>query len=308
MKGTVTKSTGSWYQVTDTEGRQWNARTRGKLRLTDTDTSNPVAVGDEVLMKEDFNYADTATIIDISPRKNYIIRKSNKLSSKRQILAANLDAAVLVASLVSPRTSLGFIDRFLLCGEAFHIPTWVFFNKMDLLSEQQQLDITAEIKSIYKNANVHLYFGSVAQNLGLDPLRNLLIGKRILLAGHSGVGKSTLLNKLFPEANARVGSISKTHEKGKHTTTFAEMFRLPNNTEIIDTPGIRDFGVVDMEQHEIAQYFPEFRSKLNDCKFNNCTHIHEPGCAVLDSVESENIHPARYHSYLSIYHNEDIFE
>lgn len=139
-------------------------------------------------------------------------------------------------------------------------------------------------------------------------MRELLIGKRILLAGHSGVGKSTLLNKLFPEANARVGSISETHEKGKHTTTFAEMFRLPNNTEIIDTPGIRDFGVVDMEQQEISQYFPEFRQYSNACKFNNCTHIHEPGCAILEQVETEIIHPARYHSYLSIYHNEDIFE
>lgn len=308
MKGTVTKSTGSWYQVTDENGKHWNARTRGKLRLADTDTSNPVAVGDEVTLKEDINYSETATITDIAPRKNYIIRKSNKLSSKRQILAANLDAAVLVASLVSPRTSLGFIDRFILCGEAFHIPTWVFFNKMDLLSPKQQTQITEEIQRIYQNANVHLYFGSVAQNQGLDPLRELLTGKRILLAGHSGVGKSTLLNNLFPEANARVGSISQTHEKGKHTTTFAEMFRLPNNTEIIDTPGIRDFGVVDMKQDEIAQYFKEFRSIQNQCKFNNCTHIHEPGCAILAAVESEEIHPARYHSYLSIYHNEDIFE
>lgn len=308
MKGTVTKSTGSWYQVTDENGKHWNARTRGKLRLADTDTSNPVAVGDEVTLKEDINYSETATITDIAPRKNYIIRKSNKLSSKRQILAANLDAAVLVASLVSPRTSLGFIDRFILCGEAFHIPTWVFFNKMDLLSPNQQTQITEEIQRIYQNANVHLYFGSVAQNQGLEPLRELLTGKRILLAGHSGVGKSTLLNNLFPEANARVGSISQTHEKGKHTTTFAEMFRLPNNTEIIDTPGIRDFGVVDMKQDEIAQYFKEFRSIQNQCKFNNCTHIHEPGCAILAAVESEEIHPARYHSYLSIYHNEDIFE
>ncbi len=308
MKGTVTKSTGSWYQVTDENGKHWNARTRGKLRLADTDTSNPVAVGDEVTLKEDINYSETATITDIAPRKNYIIRKSNKLSSKRQILAANLDAAVLVASLVSPRTSLGFIDRFILCGEAFHIPTWVFFNKMDLLSPNQQTQITEEIQRIYQNANVHLYFGSVAQNQGLDPLRELLTGKRILLAGHSGVGKSTLLNNLFPEANARVGSISQTHEKGKHTTTFAEMFRLPNNTEIIDTPGIRDFGVVDMKQDEIAQYFKEFRSIQNQCKFNNCTHIHEPGCAILAAVETEVIHPARYHSYLSIYHNEDIFE
>ncbi len=308
MKGTVTKSTGSWYQVTDENGKHWNARTRGKLRLADTDTSNPVAVGDEVTLKEDINYSETATITDIAPRKNYIIRKSNKLSSKRQILAANLDAAVLVASLVSPRTSLGFIDRFILCGEAFHIPTWVFFNKMDLLSPNQQTQITEEIQRIYQNANVHLYFGSVAQNQGLEPLRELLTGKRILLAGHSGVGKSTLLNNLFPQANARVGSISQTHEKGKHTTTFAEMFRLPNNTEIIDTPGIRDFGVVDMKQDEIAQYFKEFRSIQNQCKFNNCTHIHEPGCAILAAVESEEIHPARYHSYLSIYHNEDIFE
>ncbi len=313
MQGTVTKSTGSWYQVKDTDGKMWNARTRGKLRLSDLDTSNPVAVGDQVKLKLDPNYTDTATITDVLERKNYMIRRSNKLSSKRQILAANLDAAVLVASLIAPKTSFGFIDRFLVCAEMFHIPAAIFFNKMDLISEKLQDDIQNEILEVYQNANVNIFFGSANQNQNssLNQLPNFvdfIYQKRILLAGHSGVGKSTLLNTLYPQANARVGKISDSHEKGKHTTTFAEMFHQIDGTQIIDTPGIRDFGVVDLKQQEVSEYFPEFRQFQQNCKFNNCTHIHEPGCAIIQAVEQEIIHPARYHSYLSIYHNEDIFE
>jgi ribosome biogenesis GTPase len=307
MQGTVTKSTGSWYQVLTDDGKVWMARTRGKLRLNDLDTSNPVAVGDRVVMEADPNYADTASISAVEPRNNYLIRRSNKLSSRRQILATNLDGAALIASLFSPRTSLGFIDRFILTCEAYHVPAAVFFNKMDLLGDNAA-EFLSDIQHIYRNANVTVLMGSAKEHKTLEPMAALLQGKRWLLAGHSGVGKSTLLNAIFPEANARVGSISDHHEKGKHTTTFAEMFTLADGTQIIDTPGIRDFGVVDFEPHEISQYFPEMRPYLNHCKFNDCQHTHEPECAVLAAVKNGLIAEERYHSYLGILNNEDIFE
>jgi ribosome biogenesis GTPase len=307
MQGTVTKSTGSWYQVLTDDGKVWLARTRGKLRLNDLDTSNPVAVGDRVEMQEDPNYPDTASISGVQVRNNYLIRRSNKLSSRRQILAANLDGAALIASLFSPKTSLGFIDRFILTCEAYHVPAVVFFNKMDLLGDQAA-DFLSDIQHIYRDANVNVIMGSAKHMSSLEPFANLLLGKRWLLAGHSGVGKSTLLNAIFPEANARVGSISDHHEKGKHTTTFAEMFTMLDGTQIIDTPGIRDFGVVDFEPHEISQYFPEMRPYLRRCKFNDCQHTHEPECAVIRAVEAGEIAEERYHSYLGILNNEDIFE
>jgi ribosome biogenesis GTPase len=307
MQGTVTKSTGSWYQVLTDDGKVWMARTRGKLRLNDLDTSNPVAVGDRVVMEADPNYADTASISAVEPRNNYLIRRSNKLSSRRQILATNLDGAALIASLFSPRTSLGFIDRFILTCEAYHVPAVVFFNKMDLLGDNAA-EFLSDIQHIYRNANVTVLMGSAKEHKTLEPMAALLKGKRWLLAGHSGVGKSTLLNAIFPEANARVGSISDHHEKGKHTTTFAEMFTLADGTQIIDTPGIRDFGVVDFEPQEISQYFPEMRPYLNHCKFNDCQHTHEPECAVLAAVKNGEIAEERYHSYLGILNNEDIFE
>lgn len=307
IQATVIKSTGSWYIVQTIDGKILRARTRGKMRLQDLDTSNPVAVGDLVNIELDVNYEDTASITKVFTRNNWIIRKANKLSSKRQILATNLDAAVLVASLVAPRTSLGFIDRFLLCCQAFHVPAVLFINKTDLLGSETQSFIN-ELNRIYKNAEVIILTGSAKNNEGLAPLLNFISGKRILLAGHSGVGKSTILNALFPEVNAKVGNISKTHEKGKHTTTFAEMFVLNNNTQVIDTPGIRDFGVVDIPDEEIAHYFPEFRLAMNKCKFNNCKHEHEPECAILSAVEQEIIPAERYYSYLSILHNEDMYK
>jgi ribosome biogenesis GTPase / thiamine phosphate phosphatase len=307
MQGTVTKSTGSWYHVLTDDGKVWLARTRGKLRLNDLDTSNPVAVGDRVEMQADLNYPDTASISKVEPRNNYLIRRSNKLSSRRQILATNLDGAALIASLFSPRTSLGFIDRFILTCEAYHVPAAVFFNKMDLLGDNAA-EFLSDIQHIYRNANVTVLMGSARDTTTLKPFAALLEGKRWLLAGHSGVGKSTLLNAVFPEANARVGNISNHHEKGKHTTTFAEMFTLTNGTQIIDTPGIRDFGVVDFEPQEISQYFPEMRPYLNHCKFNDCQHTHEPECAVLDALKKGEIAEERYHSYLGILNNEDIFE
>ncbi|MCC7297440.1 MAG: ribosome small subunit-dependent GTPase A [Bacteroidia bacterium] len=307
MRGTIIKSTGSWYQVLNSDGELWQARVRGKLRLDDRDTSNPIAVGDEVELTEDPNYPDTASISQIYPRRNYIVRRSNKLSSKRQVIAANLDAAVMVASVVAPRTSMGFIDRFLVCCEAFHIPAIVFFNKTDLLGEDG-LDFLKDISAIYTQAGYEVYNGSALHAESLKPFNDRIAGKATLFTGHSGVGKSSLLNTMFPASKAKVGIISAAHDKGKHTTTFAEMHIQPNGTRIVDTPGIRDFGVVDVPEKEIGQYFPEFRKYAGNCKFNDCQHTNEPECAIKAAVGQENISEARYYSYLSILRGEDVFD
>jgi ribosome biogenesis GTPase len=307
MEGTVTKSTGSWYMVRTDDGHVWQARTRGKMRLQGLDTSNPVAVGDRVRFEEDTNYENTASIVEVFPRNNWVIRKANKLSSKRQILASNLDAAVLVASIISPRTSLGFIDRFLVGCEAYHVPSILFLNKADLLGDQFE-SVKEEIFRIYEHAKVQIYFGSALSPETANAFKSNTLGKRILLAGHSGVGKSTLMNALYPNFKARVGVISEHHSKGKHTTTFAEMYTTEDGTQIIDTPGIRDFGVVDIPTEELPHYFPEFRRFMKSCKFNNCTHTHEPECAVLSQLEQGNIPQERYYSYQSILNNEDIFK
>jgi len=307
LDATVIKSTGSWYIVRTNDGQIIRARTRGKMRLQIVDTSNPVAVGDLVNIELDANYENTGSITEVKPRNNWIIRKANKLSSKRQILATNLDAAILVASLFAPRTSLGFIDRFILCCQSMHVPAVLFLNKTDLLKDEIT-KVTEELNRIYKDAEVTILVGSARKNQGLEPLLNFISGKRILLAGHSGVGKSTILNTLFPGVRAKVGSISESHEKGKHTTTFAEMFILDKNTQIIDTPGIRDFGVVDIPDGEIAHYFPEFRAVMSQCRFNNCRHEHEPDCGVLKAVAEGIVPQERYYSYLSILHNEDMYK
>lgn len=307
LQGIVIKSTGSWYQVLTSEGKLLQARIRGKIRLEHRDTSNPIAVGDVVDLEEDPNYAKTASIKKIHARKNHIVRRSNKLSSRRQIIAANLDAGVMVASVVAPRTSTGFIDRFLLCCEAFHIPGIVFFNKTDLLGEDG-LEFLNELTQMYTQAGYEVYSGSALDIQSLDILKNRIQGETVLFAGHSGVGKSSILNSMYPESLAKVGKISDTHDKGKHTTTFAEMYLQENGTRIIDTPGIRDFGLVDVPENEIGQYFPEFRKISGKCKFNDCQHTNEPDCAIKAAVESGDIPSARYYSYLSILQGDDVFE
>ncbi|MVN19925.1 ribosome small subunit-dependent GTPase A [Mucilaginibacter arboris] len=303
MQGLVTKSTGSWYQVQDAEGKRFDCRIKGKFRMKGLTTTNPIAVGDRV----DFEIEpeqQTGVIHKLHDRKNYIIRKSINLSKQAQIIAANLDLALLVVTLASPRTSLGFIDRFLVTAEAYGIPAGIVFNKLDLFSEEG-LEILAEYRAIYENIGYQCYETSAIKKTGIKEVSEVLKDKTTLFSGHSGVGKSTLLNSIFPGMETRTGEISDWSDKGKHTTTFAEMFELPFGGFLIDTPGIRELGVIDIEKQELSHFFPEMRELLNQCRFYNCRHINEPGCAVLAALQEGVIEQSRYESYLSIYHGND---
>jgi len=243
-------------------------------------------------------------ITDLHQRKNYIIRKSINLSKQAQILAANLDQAFLVVTLASPRTSLGFIDRFLVSAEAYDIPASLVFNKLDLFSDEG-LEILDEFKAIYQNIGYPCYEVSALEGTHVDQVAEAIRDKVTLFSGHSGVGKSSLINTLLPELQLRTTEISEWHDKGMHTTTFAEMFELPHGGYIIDTPGIRELGVIDIEKQELSHFFPEMRARLNQCRFNSCRHITEPGCAIIKAVEDGEISQSRYESYLSIYHGND---
>src|SRR5690606_14342668 len=276
MKGLVIKSTGSWYQVLVPNGDVYSCRIKGKFRIKGIVSTNPVAVGDEVdITLEDDQ--ETGIITRLHPRRNYIIRKSINLSKSVQIIAANLDKALLVVTLASPMTSLGFIDRFLVTAEAYDIPVIIVFNKLDLFSDEG-LEILDQFEEIYKEIGYECSRISAMEGMNVDELREELRNKTTLIAGHSGVGKSTLINQLIPSADLRTGDISAWSEKGKHTTTFAEMLSLPGGGFIIDTPGIQEFGIVDIEPQELGHFFPEFRARLNQCKYHNCKHINEPGC------------------------------
>lgn len=303
MQGLITKSTGSWYQVQTPTGERYDCRIKGKFRIQGITTTNPIAVGDVV----DFELEpdqETGVINHLLPRKNYIIRKSINLSKQGQIIAANLDQALLVVTLASPRTSLGFIDRFLVTAEAYDIPAKLIFNKLDLFSNEG-LEILNDYKAIYENIGYPCYSVSALEGTNIDVIQDLLKDKVTLFSGHSGVGKSSLINALLPQLDLRTNEVSDWSDKGMHTTTFAEMFELPQGGFIIDTPGIRELGIVDIEKHELGRYFPEMRSRMQDCRFNNCRHINEPGCAVLEALENEEIELSRYESYLSIYNNND---
>ncbi|HLS38813.1 MAG TPA: ribosome small subunit-dependent GTPase A, partial [Sphingobacterium bovisgrunnientis] len=240
----------------------------------------------------------------LEPRRNYIIRKSVNLSKQTQIIGANLDQAILVVTLASPPTSMGFIDRFLVTAEAYGIPAILVFNKLDLFSEEG-LEILEEYKAVYENIGYPCYQVSAMEGTNIDHIIALLKDKVTLVSGHSGVGKSTLINSIVPDAALRTGLISDWSDKGKHTTTFAEMIDLPFGGKLIDTPGIRELGIVDIEKKELSHFFPEMRAFLNKCRFNNCVHINEPGCVVLDAVENGEIEPSRYESYISMYNNDD---
>jgi ribosome biogenesis GTPase len=301
MKGLVIKSTGSWYGVLTDEDKTINCRIKGKFRTLDIKTTNPIAVGDHVDIELEPDQ-ETGLITFLHPRKNYIIRKSINLSKQAQIIAANLDQAFLIVTLASPRTSLGFIDRFLVTAEAYDIPAKLIFNKLDLFSEEG-LEILEEYQSIYEKAGYPCYSVSAIQETNLDQIRDLLKDKVTLVSGHSGVGKSTLINALLPGKELKTGEISDWSDKGKHTTTFAEMFQLPFGGYLIDTPGIRELGVFDIEKQELGRLFPEIRKLMSNCRFHNCRHINEPGCAVLNALENGELESSRYDSYLSIYND-----
>ncbi|GAA0890409.1 ribosome small subunit-dependent GTPase A [Fulvivirga kasyanovii] len=304
MKGLVMKSTGSWYDVLGEEGVTYTCRTRGKLRLKGFKTTNPIAVGDYVNFSIDEEAPEQGIIDEIKPRENYIIRKSVKLQSQGHIIASNIDQAILIATLVYPRTSLGFIDRFLATAESFRIPQLLVFNKIDLL-EKEQNDALEQIISIYEKIGIRCLKISATENTGLDEFKKLLHNKKSLLSGHSGVGKSTILNKIAPHIDQKTSSVSDFAQKGVHTTTFAEMFKLDNNTFIIDTPGIKELGIIDISPEELSDYFPEMRELRSECKFHNCTHTHEPKCAIKDAVDTGEIAESRYISYISILEGDD---
>lgn len=303
MEGLVTKSTGSWYQVLTDDGQKYDCRIKGIFRTKGITTTNPIAVGDRV----DFELEPeqgTGVITNLHPRKNYIIRKSVNLSKQAQIIAANLDQALLIVTLASPRTSLGFIDRFLVTAEAYDVPAALVFNKLDLFSDEG-LEILADYKAIYENIGYPCYEVSALNGTNVDQVSAIIKDKMTLFSGHSGVGKSSLINALVPELQLKTTQISEWHDKGVHTTTFAEMFELPQGGHIIDTPGIRELGVIDIEKNELSHFFPEMRALLNQCRFNSCRHINEPGCAVIKAVEEGEIELSRYESYLSIYNGND---
>ncbi|HUH32523.1 MAG TPA: ribosome small subunit-dependent GTPase A [Daejeonella sp.] len=303
MQGLIIKSTGSWYRILAEDGQEIDSRIKGKFRTKGITTTNPLAVGDIVDYELEPDQA-TGIITKLHERKNYIIRKSINLSKQGQIIAANLDQAFLIVTLASPRTSLGFIDRFLVTAEAYHIPARLIFNKLDLFSDEG-LEILADYQALYENIGYPCYSVSALQKTHIDVISAMLNDKVTLITGHSGVGKSTLINALMPGSELKTGEISDWSDKGKHTTTFAEMFTLPTGGYLIDTPGIRELGVIDIEKAELGPLFPEMRELMSQCRFHNCRHINEPGCAVLQAVADQEIAGSRYDSYLSIYHGNE---
>lgn len=302
MKGLVIKNTGSWYSVKTDTGKVVECKIKGNFRLKGIRSTNPVAVGDNVEIA--LNSEGTAFITHIEERRNYIIRKSQNLSKQSHILAANVDQAFLIVTVNYPQTSTTFIDRFLASAEAYSVPVVLVFNKCDILSDDERH---------YQQSMIHLYetIGyecrevSAATGEGVDGLYALLKGKITLLSGNSGVGKSTLINQILPEANLRTAEISDAHNTGMHTTTFSEMLELPEGGYIIDTPGIKGFGTFNMEPEELTSYFPEIFHFSKGCKFSNCTHTHEPGCAVLKAIDDHYIAQSRYQSYLNMLEDKD---
>ena len=300
MKGLVVRNTGSWYVVMpdDAPERLINCKIKGNLRLKGFRCTNPVAVGDRVSL--DVKPDGTAFIVAIEPRRNYIIRRASNLSKEFQIIASNLDQALLVVTLTQPETSTTFIDRFLATAEAYRVPTVLAINKTDLLDDAEGRELIDAVAGLYRHIGYEVITLSTLTGEGLDELKQALLGKTTLLSGNSGVGKSSIINRILPEARLRVGDISQVHHTGMHTTTFSEMLSLPDGGWLIDTPGVKGFGTIDFEREEVAHFFPEIFETARDCRYGNCTHTHEPGCAVRDAVEQHLISESRYASYLSI--------
>ena len=299
MRATVYKSTGSWYIVKDAEGNTFNARILGKFKIDGLTSTNPLAVGDEVEIEMENELEKGVTITIIHPRKNYITRTSPANKYQHHIIASNLDQSLLFATLKDPKTSQGFIDRFLISSESFHIPTIIIFNKADLYKKKEDEKFEL-VKSIYEAAGYTVKKISVETNEGVEEVKQLLKDKVTLLSGHSGVGKSSFLNKIFPEMKLKTQDVSGWSGKGMHTTTFAEMFDVPFGGKIIDTPGIRELGLVDIPKQELSHYFPEMRALINDCQFNNCMHSEEPNCAIKKALLENRISEDRYVSYRNI--------
>lgn len=302
MRGLVIRNTGSWYVVRTDNDQLFESKIKGNFRLKGIRSTNPVAVGDYVRITQ--NAEGTALITEIEDRRNYIIRKASNLSKQSHIIAANLDQVFLVVTISHPETSTTFIDRFLASAEAYRVPVTLIFNKVDCYDENDTRYMEAMIQ-LYSSIGYDCYTCSALENKGIDALRQALQGKVTLFSGNSGVGKSTLLNTLIPNLNVKTAEISATHNTGMHTTTFSEMFDLPNGGSIIDTPGIKGFGTFDIEKEEVDHYFREIFQVSADCRFGNCTHTHEPGCAVLKAVEEHRISESRYNSYLSMLDDKD---
>lgn len=306
MKGTVIRNTGMHYIVETADGREVDCRIKGNFRIKGIRTTNPVAVGDHVEITEG-GQGEAAWITAIEPRRNYIIRRASNLSKESHIIGANIDAAMLVVTLFHPTTSTTFIDRFLATAEAYNVDAIIVINKVDLIESDDDREYLEAITYLYRSIGYKVVHVSAATGYGIDELRSLLHGKTTLLAGNSGVGKSTIINDLIPGADVKTGNISDTHDTGMHTTTFSELFHLPpvdaNDTDpgaIIDTPGVRGFGTIDFDRYETAHYFRDLFEVSKDCRFGNCTHTHEPGCAVREAVDDHRIAESRYASYLSI--------
>lgn len=296
--GRVIKSTGSWYDVINDAGEVVQCRLRGKIRLDGLRTTNPVAVGDWVNFERERD-KDTCVIDKIMPRTNVIVRKSVNLSKESHVIASNVDQAILVATIAQPRTSTGFIDRFTVTAEAYHIPVVIVFNKCDLYNDEQNA-AAEELMRVYNGIGYQSFVISAKTGYNCDRLKTIMKDKISMFSGHSGVGKSALVNRLDPNLDIRVGEISEVHEKGKHTTTFAQMYELGFGGYIIDTPGIKEFALFDMEKETLAQRFPEMRALMHDCRFNNCTHLHEPHCAIKTAVEEGVIADWRYENYCNM--------
>lgn len=299
-KATVTESTGSWYEIVSDDGQRLKCRIRGRMRLRSARSTNPVAVGDRVQWQTDSQ--GQCVITDIMPRRNYILRRASNLSKESHIIAANLDAAALVATLGSPTTSPEFIDRFLVTCEAYGVPPVIVLGKADLA--RQTPERMAEFIDIYENAGYRVIVLSALTGEGVDSFAEMLAGRTTLIAGNSGVGKSSLIKAIDPNADVRTGEISRSHHKGMHTTTFARMYQAASG-RIIDTPGIKGFGLLDISADELPRYFPDFMRHSPQCGYYNCTHTHEPDCAVLRAVQSGQVSVSRYESYLKMLDEDD---